>query len=1002
MAIYTDAGSEYLARTLNLPGIPHTFSGWARIRADRGALVVQPIAACLDASFVGWSFSWSGDVQASSMVITTLTTGGAEFDFAYFPSRPPVGAWFYWYVRVSGTGTDQVEAGWRLLGSDTWITAVVTIPAFTPTQFHLSDIGGAGAFWSNEAHAHVRCANVVRTPAQLLTESKSTTPVILTDQNFSWRLASVATLGDTDLSPNNREPTVGGTLSDEADPAIEPVPGTATAGLANGWLVTASATDAAGGAAPYTYQWQRSPRNAATWTNITGQTTLNLVDRTVAASTNYDYRLRYTGNNGTQSFSNTLAINVPAQAAVWTVTGDSQTDEYRADDNRGAGTWQAFILNWLEQLAEPSGASGVAVHDRNLNFGVWGTRAEPRRTGFANNWARSGSTMETLLADQLAGAAAQVSGGTSTHAALWCTANEWVNPNAVAGYYQYINEIYNSPDGVNTDTLGITIAQVVDDVATRITDTIDAFVNAGVAGMAVVLVPDFMIGPMYITAYPDATRRGYVSSAIADIATQVNAHVATINTAAGVTVVTTSDAGELFGAIWATADGTYATVAGLRINYVEESNNQGPLYFAIVPDGGVGISHPGAIAQSVYANVFLLAANDLPGIAITPYSDAEMRENAGIDHVASLAVTEQSDTFAAEVETVTEIEASLAVTEAADTIAVTGDVLIAASLAVTEASDSFAADTEVRVAVAMAVTEGADTFSASGEVEVQGDLVVTEAADTIAVSADVVITISLAVTEANDTIAVNASAGRQATLTVTEAIDTFAATVEVEIVGSLAVSETSDTVAVDVDVVITGNLAVSEASDTIAADGNVFIEGFFAVTEEGDTIFVNASSSITGSMDATEAPDTFAAEVEVAVAGALAVTESNDGFAADSEVFVEGALAVTEQNDTIAVNASSALQITMAVTEAPDSISVDGDVLIGVDALITEQADTFASTVSIAIEGFMAVTEEPDTVAITIGSGDRGIDIELLATYTPRISLQGVHAYTLPLNASQE
>lgn len=631
MAVYSDAASEYLARTANLPtGTAHTFSGWARIRTDRGTNVVQPIASLLNASFAGWSLSWESAEQ-EGMVLTALSTGGATSDFAYLASRPAAGSWFYWWVRCAGTGADQLEVGWRLLGSDTWVTTTVTAVAFTPSQFHVSDLGGAGSFWSNLAHAHLRCWNRVLTSTELLAESKSATPVSSTNINFAWLLDTVANLGDTDLSANNREPTVGGTLSTESSPTLDNLTaGTATAGLANGWLVTATATDASGGTSPYTYQWQRSARGAGTWSDITGQTTLSLIDRTVTASTNYDYRLRYTDGASAQVFSNTLQIDVPAQAAVWTILGDSQTDEYRADDNRAAGDWEDFVLSWIEQLAQPDGLSGAAVNHRSLNVGTWGTRAEPRRTGFANNWARSGATMETLIDDQLAGAVAQITAGTSTHAALWSCANEWVNPNAVTGYHQYINEIYNSPDGVNTETLGITIAQVVSDVAGRITDTIDAFVDANVAGMAVVLVPDFMTGPMYQAIYTDATRRGYVSTAIADIATAVNAHVSTINTNAGVTVVSTSQADEIFDAIWATADGTYATVAGLQINYVVESNNAGPLYFAIVPDGGVGISHPGAIAQSVYANVFLLAANDLPGISITPFSDAEIRENAGV------------------------------------------------------------------------------------------------------------------------------------------------------------------------------------------------------------------------------------------------------------------------------------------------------------------------------------------------------------------------------------
>ena len=52
------------------------------------------------------------------------------------------------------------------------------------------------------------------------------------------------------------------------------------------------------------------------------------------------------------------------------ILGDSQSDEYRADDNRG-DNYPSVTYNWVEILSQ----------HRHLNFGTWGTRAEPRRTG---------------------------------------------------------------------------------------------------------------------------------------------------------------------------------------------------------------------------------------------------------------------------------------------------------------------------------------------------------------------------------------------------------------------------------------------------------------------------------------------------------------------------------------------------------------------------------------------------------------------------------------------
>ena len=58
-----------------------------------------------------------------------------------------------------------------------------------------------------------------------------------------------------------------------------------------------------------------------------------------------------------------------AQSSVG-VMGESSSDEFRADDNRG-GAYAATTLNWLELL----------VTHRGLDAGPWGTWGGTRRTG---------------------------------------------------------------------------------------------------------------------------------------------------------------------------------------------------------------------------------------------------------------------------------------------------------------------------------------------------------------------------------------------------------------------------------------------------------------------------------------------------------------------------------------------------------------------------------------------------------------------------------------------
>src|SRR5690606_15825694 len=99
-----------------------------------------------------------------------------------------------------------------------------------------------------------------------------------------------------------------------------------------------TATAASGGTPPYSYQWQRSPRDAGTWSNLSGQTSLTLRDRTVTPGTQYDYRLLVTDDEEETAASNVIQPDVPAAYVSWGGLGDSNSDEDRGSGGRGAGT----------------------------------------------------------------------------------------------------------------------------------------------------------------------------------------------------------------------------------------------------------------------------------------------------------------------------------------------------------------------------------------------------------------------------------------------------------------------------------------------------------------------------------------------------------------------------------------------------------------------------------------------------------------------------------------
>jgi len=111
------------------------------------------------------------------------------------------------------------------------------------------------------------------------------------------------------------------------------------------------------------------------------------------------------------------------------VIGDSQSDEYRADDDSGQ-PYTSSTLNWVEILSQY----------RSVNFGEWGVREEPRRTGFAYNWARSGATAESLIINrQHVGIANQVKNKKINIVIVYIGANDFApyNSNDYQALYKH-------------------------------------------------------------------------------------------------------------------------------------------------------------------------------------------------------------------------------------------------------------------------------------------------------------------------------------------------------------------------------------------------------------------------------------------------------------------------------------------------------------------------------------------------------------------------------------
>ena len=279
------------------------------------------------------------------------------------------------------------------------------------------------------------------------------------------------------------------------------------------------------------------------------------------------------------------------------IMGDSDSDEYRADDARG-GQYAATTLNWMEQL----------VKSRGLNFGIWGSWGEPRRIGFEYNWARTGATARTLITSgQHTGLAQQVSSGKVSHVVLWIGSNDFHLKN---GPYA---EIYNG-------TLsGPALDAKLNGIVTDINTAIDTILRAGKVEMVVVTIADQGASYEALLLFPDAVKRQRVTNAI----NTVNARLINSVVGRGIIVV---DSNQIQKAVFSGVDSQgYLNFGGQKIYTLQKGND--PYHLQL----GDNIGHPGTVLSGILANsIFVEPFNREFGMCVPSLSNEEILRNAGI------------------------------------------------------------------------------------------------------------------------------------------------------------------------------------------------------------------------------------------------------------------------------------------------------------------------------------------------------------------------------------
>ena len=316
-----------------------------------------------------------------------------------------------------------------------------------------------------------------------------------------------------------------------------------------------------------------------------------------------------------------VALNVTGahgQAAPGVaIIGDSLSDEYRADDNRG-GTYGATTFNWLE----------VLVQLRGLDAGAWGNWGGQQRSGYRHNWSRSGATTDSMVAAGVpASVASQVVAGQVSYLLVM------LGPNDFSPSFSTLhNEIYN---GTLVEPALSTRLNAIHD---RIINTIDTIRSAG----TVRVVLSTIIGEgldhipvtsaektSYLAAYPDGMKRERVFGAQKYVNDRLKLSAATRG-------VALFDVNAYFVAltIETQANGGALVIGGQRIEANIKGND--PHHMLL----GDQWFHPGTVFAGRLANaMFVEPFNACCALGLAPLTDSELLQLAGIQAVPTVTPT---------------------------------------------------------------------------------------------------------------------------------------------------------------------------------------------------------------------------------------------------------------------------------------------------------------------------------------------------------------------------
>jgi lysophospholipase L1-like esterase len=266
-----------------------------------------------------------------------------------------------------------------------------------------------------------------------------------------------------------------------------------------------------------------------------------------------------------------LAGSVPVARAEWRggigVLGDSYSDEYQFYPPD-----RSTARNWVEILAAT----------RKLNFGEFSTesRGEPRKEGYAYNWARSDATTEGMIVSgQHSGLAAQVAAGEVNLVVIFIGGNDFINAMKTADPVAALEQAGPRAEA-NLQRAVETILAAHPDVK-----------------LVIATVPDIR----HLPEFHDPLRAGQLPSAYADAATatirRYNARIRALAT--GQPRIALLDL-DLVSRLRDRLNPESVMVAGRRIERFRSSNDPNFLFLA-------DLRHLGTVGQGLLAELIVTA-----------------------------------------------------------------------------------------------------------------------------------------------------------------------------------------------------------------------------------------------------------------------------------------------------------------------------------------------------------------------------------------------------------